>query len=55
MVVAVIAVRMVQMPVNQVVNVVAVRNGRMTAVRTMHMASFMTAALVVRTTVWVGF
>lgn len=45
MVVAVVAVRMVEVAIDQVVDVVAVRNGRMAAVGPMHMAFLVPAAV----------
>lgn len=45
MVIAVVSVRVVEVAVDQVVDVVAVRNGRMAAVGPMHMAFFVPAAV----------
>ena len=50
MVVAVVAVRMVQVPVYQVINMIAVGNGLVPAARTVPVARFVTAAGVVRRT-----
>ena len=41
MIVAMIAVRMMQMAVDQVIDMVAVRDGRMSAIRAMHVAGLM--------------
>ena len=46
MIVAMIAVRMVKMPVDKIVDVVAVRNRFVSASRTMHMAGVMSLAYV---------
>lgn len=46
-IVAVAAMRMVQMPVHQIIDVIAVRHGRMTAAGTMHMPGFVPAALMI--------
>ena len=46
-VIAMSVVRMVQVTVDQVVDVVAVRNGWMAAIRAVHMAGFVAAALVI--------
>lgn len=48
MIVAMIAVRMVQMTIHQVANVIAVRHGFVAATRAMHMALFVAPAVVVR-------
>ena len=45
-IVAVVAVRMVEMTADKVVDVVAVRNRRMAAIRTVHVSLFMGAAIV---------
>lgn len=48
MIIAVVAVRMVQMPVDEVVDVVTMRDSLVAAVRTMNVAWFVTAAGVSR-------
>lgn len=54
-VVTVIPVRMMQMPIHQVVNVIAMRYGRVTTVWSMHMIIVMTFALVRRAGVRIDF
>ncbi len=48
MIVAVIAVRMMQMPIDQIVDVIAMRNRLVSATGTMHMTRRMTRARVLR-------
>lgn len=56
MVVAVITVRVVQVAVDEIVDMVAVRNGFVPAARTVYMIRIMAAALVIGgAAVWVGF
>ena len=47
MVIAMISMRMVQMPVHQIVHMVSMRNSLVTAIGSMHMAGGMTADVVV--------
>ena len=55
MIVAVVTVWMMQMPIDQIVNVIAMGNGRMPAARTMHMPLIVTLALVGGTGVGIYF
>lgn len=50
MVVAMVAVRMMKMPVYKVIDVVSMRHGFMSAIRTVDVSCFMSATLVVRRT-----
>ena len=50
MVVAVVAVRVMEVPVDQIVGMIAMRDGRMSAVRAMHVLRVVTAALMIRRT-----
>ena len=53
-IVAVIAVRMVQMPIHQVVDVIAVRHRRVPAARSVHVARVVAGAVVRHASVGVG-
>ena len=55
MIVAVVTVWMMQMPIDQIGNVIAMGNGRMPAARTMHMPLIVTLALVGGTGVGIYF